>query len=74
MTRLPAVSGAATIKALHRAGFYIHHQNGSHVTLRKEGQPQVRVVVPLQRVVKKGTLRNIISDSGLTIEEFVALL
>jgi predicted RNA binding protein YcfA (HicA-like mRNA interferase family) len=74
MTRLPVVSGEQVIKALKRAGFYAHHQKGSHVTLRKEEQPQVRVVVPLHRVVKKGTLRSIIRDAGLTVEEFVELL
>ena len=35
MTKLPVVSGKQVIKALGKAGFYIHHQKGSHVTLRK---------------------------------------
>lgn len=56
MTKLPVVSGEQVIKALKRAGFYVHHQKGSHVTLRKEKHPQVRVVVPVHRVVKKGML------------------
>jgi len=43
MTKLPVVSGKQVIKALGKAGFYIHHQKGSHVTLRKEEYHQVRV-------------------------------
>jgi Predicted periplasmic or secreted lipoprotein len=74
MTKLPVVSGEQVIKALRRAGFYVHHQKGSHVTLRKEEHPQVRVVVPIHRIVKKGTLRSIIRDAGLTVGEFVELL
>ena len=74
MTKLPVVSGEQVIKALKRAGFYAHHQKGSHVTLCMEEHPQVRVVVPNHRVVKKGTLRSIIRDAGLTVEEFVELL
>ncbi|KAF5422865.1 MAG: putative RNA binding protein YcfA, dsRBD-like fold, HicA-like mRNA interferase family [Candidatus Methanomarinus sp.] len=35
MTKLPVVSGKQVIKALGKTGFYIHHQKGSHVTLRK---------------------------------------
>ncbi|MEA1966236.1 MAG: type II toxin-antitoxin system HicA family toxin, partial [Euryarchaeota archaeon] len=46
----------------------------SHVTLRMEEYPQIRVVVPIHRVVKKGTLKNIIKDAGLTVEEFAELL
>ena len=59
---------------MKRAGFYVHHQKGSHVTLRMEEYPQIRVVVPIHRVVKKGTLKNIIKDAGLTVEEFVEML
>jgi predicted RNA binding protein YcfA (HicA-like mRNA interferase family) len=74
MTKLPVVSGKQVIKALGKTGFYIHHQKGSHVTFRKEEYHQVRVVVPIHEVVKKGTLRIIIKDAGLTVEEFVELL
>jgi predicted RNA binding protein YcfA (HicA-like mRNA interferase family) len=74
MTKLPVISGEQAIKALKRAGFYTHHQKGSHVTLCMEENHQVRVVVPIHRVVKKGTLRNIIRNAGLTVEEFVELL
>ena len=74
MTKLPVVSGKQVIKALGKVGFYIHHQKGSHVTLRKEEYHQVRVIVPVHEVVKKGTLRSIIKDAGLTVEEFVELL
>ena len=74
MTKLPVVSGKQVIKALKRAGFYVHHQKGSHVTLRMEEYPQIRVVVPIHHVVKKGTLKSIIKDAGLTVEEFVEFL
>jgi len=74
VTKLPVVSGKQVIKSLKHAGFYVHHQKGSHVTLRMEEYPQIRVVVPIHRVVKKGTLKNIIKDAGLTVEEFVEML
>ena len=74
MTKLPVVSGKQAIKALKHAGFYVHHQKGSHVTPRMEEYPQIRVVVPIHHVVKKGTLKNIMKDAGLTVEEFVEML
>jgi predicted RNA binding protein YcfA (HicA-like mRNA interferase family) len=35
--KLPVVSGKEAVKALSKAGFYIHHQKGSHIILKKEG-------------------------------------
>ena len=35
MIRLPAISGAAAVKALGRIGYQVDHQTGSHVILRK---------------------------------------
>ncbi len=34
----------------------------------------ITLSIPLHSEVKKGTLRDIIKDSGLTVEEFVRLL
>lgn len=74
MRKLPVVSGKQVVKALEKAGYYIHHQKGSHITIRKEEYPYNRVTVPVHRIVKKGTLRSIIRDVGLTIDEFIDLL
>ncbi len=73
MSRLPAVSGEQVVRALQRAGFAIRGQRGSHVKLRKG---EVTVVIPVHssRDLRRGTLRAILRDAGLTIEEFVSLL
>jgi predicted RNA binding protein YcfA (HicA-like mRNA interferase family) len=36
--------------------------------------PHARVVVPDHRQVRLGTLRHIVTDAGLTVDEFVKLL
>ena len=72
MTALPVVSGRECIKALQRAGFYISHQKGSHVTMRRD-EPKGKVVV-MHKTLKTGTLRSIIKQAGLTVEEFVRFL
>jgi predicted RNA binding protein YcfA (HicA-like mRNA interferase family) len=72
---LPEVSGMETIKALSRAGFVVVRQRGSHVSLEKRTVDEViRLTVPLHSSLKKGTLRRIISDAGLTVQEFKGLL
>ncbi|MDW7728263.1 MAG: type II toxin-antitoxin system HicA family toxin [Candidatus Methanoperedens sp.] len=72
--KLPVVSGNEAVKALSKAGFYIHHQKGSHIVLKKDGAPDMRVVVPNHKEIKRGMLRSIIRDAGLTVDEFVFLL
>ena len=50
-------------------------QRGSHLMLEKsDGDVVVRLTVPLHARLKKGTLRRIIGDAGLTVEEFNELL
>lgn len=71
---LPLVSGAEVIRALQRAGFEPHHRKGSHVTMKEGASPYRRVVVPMHDPIRRGTLRSIIRDAGLTVEEFVTFL
>jgi len=68
---LPVVSGREAIKALCRAGFRVVRQRGSHVRLEKRTEAKViKLTVPLHKTLKKGTLRRIIKDAGLTVQEF----
>ena len=72
---LPVVSGREAIKALCRAGFRVVRQRGSHVRLEKRTEDRmIKLTVPLHKSLKKGTLRRIIKDAGLTVQEFNRLL
>ena len=72
--RLPAVTPREVIRALEKTGWKVHRQKGSHVSMHKEGIPNL-VVVPLHtKDLPKGTLHGILEDAGLTIEEFLELL
>jgi predicted RNA binding protein YcfA (HicA-like mRNA interferase family) len=59
--------------ALERVGFVVRRQEGSHVILRR-AHPFGQVVVPDHKELDRGTLRAIIRQAGLTVEEFVRLL
>ena len=76
MSRLPSVNPQDCIKALEKAGFYVSRQRGSHVQMRRdEPQPARTVPVPVsKKPLPRGTLRGIIRQAGLTVDEFVALL
>lgn len=71
MPKLPVISGEDCIKALQRAGFEASRGKGSHVKLRCGHRT---VIVPKHKELDRGTLRNIIAQSGLTSEEFIELL
>ncbi|MBI1756740.1 MAG: type II toxin-antitoxin system HicA family toxin [Fimbriimonas ginsengisoli] len=74
MARLPSdLSGKQVRTALERVGFVFRRQSGSHMVLRRE-LPFARVVVPDHRSIRPGTLRHIIAEAGLSVDEFVALL
>ena len=74
MSALPVVSGRQVVKALDKIGYNLDRQRGSHMILRQQAQPHRRLTVPDHKEVAKGTLRAIIRQAGLTVEEFKNLL
>lgn len=72
---LGAIGARAVVRALARAGFSVQRIKGSHYHLRNPERPAARVVVPMHRgELPPGTLRAIIRQAGLTVEEFLRLL
>lgn len=74
MSKLPIISGFKAVKALSKIGYKIDHQTGSHMILRHEEPPHRRLTIPNHKELAKGTLRAIIRQSGLIVEEFLELL
>jgi predicted RNA binding protein YcfA (HicA-like mRNA interferase family) len=74
MTRLPVVSGRDLVKAFSRVGYMHDHQRGSHIILRQEIPPFRRLTIPDHKEIAKGTLRAILREAGITLEEFQELL
>ena len=65
------VNGAEAVRALKRFGFIQLRQTGSHLILRKENRT---VVVPQHKPLKPGTLKGIVEQAGLTLEQFATEL
>jgi len=72
--KLPAINGKKVVKALERYGYKVIRIRGSHHFMSGEGKQSVSVPVHAGRDIKKGTLSSILSDAGLTNEDFIALL
>jgi len=75
MDSLPVVKSRQVISALLKGGFYLHHQTGSHARFIHETRSDLKVTVPVHsKDIPKGTLRRIIKQADLTVEEFLQLL
>lgn len=73
--RLPALTAREVIRALERAGFRESRTSGSHLRLIHMSDPVRKVTVPVHSgALKRGTMRAIIAQAGLTVEEFIKLL
>lgn len=72
MSKLPRdVPARQVIAALERFGFHIRRVSGSHYVMVRGNS---RVVVPYHAAIKTGTLKSILNQIGMTVEEFIDLL
>lgn len=69
--KLPVVSGKQTVQALVKLGFASRLGKGDHVVLQKN---HIVLSVPLHKTLKKGTLRKILKQASISVEEFNAIL
>ncbi len=70
MTKLPVVSGKEVVERLERADFVLVRQTGSHMIMRREQVPKITVSIPDHKELKRGTLKNILRQINLTVDEF----
>ena len=73
MSKLPRVSGSEVVAALGKIGFYVKRQRGSHIILRRD-EPFAQTTVPNHRELDSGTLRAILRQIDLSVDEFKGLL
>jgi len=75
VAKLPRIPSLLAIRALKRAHFYEFHQSGSHIQLRRLDNQILRVTIPFHRKdLTPKTLKSIIKQAGLTVDEFIGLL
>jgi len=74
LSQFPVLSGKDVCKAFGKLGYVQDHQTGSHIILRKTDPPYRRLTLPNHKEIAKGTLKAILRQAGLTLEEFKKLL
>ena len=73
-SRLPRVTAAQVISVLEAIGFFLTRQSGSHKIYKNSADRRVTVPFHSGKTLHLKTLKSIINDSGLTVDEFIDLL
>lgn len=75
MPKLPRIPSVLVIRALKRARFYEYHRSGSHIQMRHLDKQNLRITIPFHKKdLAPKTLKSIIQQAGLTVEDFLKLL
>lgn len=73
--KLPVISGDELIRALGNFGYVAVRQKGSHVWLGHPSDPQrLPVTVPLHKEIAFGTLRRILRDASISVDQLLSAL
>lgn len=71
MPKLPVIKASKLLRILKKLGFYKYHQVGSHIQLKHpDGRRTTLPYHPTQEI-RRGTLKAIIDDLDMTVEEFI---
>ena len=74
MPKLPIIRAKELIQVLNRLGFFKFHQVGSHAQFKNNDGRRVTVPIHPGKEIGKKTLKGIINDLDLTVEEFIRTL
>lgn len=69
MAKLPTLTGKQLIAILEREGFVILRQQGCHIRMKHSDGRFVTTVA--HKTVAKGTLRAIVRQAGLSVEDLL---
>lgn len=70
MPKLPVVKARNLYKTLQKLGFYKYHQVGSHIQLKHPDGRRTTIPYHPSQEIRRGTLKAIIDDLDMTVEEF----
>jgi predicted RNA binding protein YcfA (HicA-like mRNA interferase family) len=75
MPKPPSIRAREVVRIAQSIGFVFDRQRGSHAVYYRASDG-CRVVIPMHgsKDLKPGTLRAIINDMGVTIDDFIAML
>jgi predicted RNA binding protein YcfA (HicA-like mRNA interferase family) len=73
-SKYPVLPPNKIIKVLEKVGFSKISQRGSHVKFKNNTTPQKTVIIPMHTEIAKGTLKSILEQADITLDDFLELL
>ena len=73
-SKYPVLPPQEIIKVLFKLGFQKSSQKGSHAKYTRLGNPSRTVIVPIHSEIAKGTLKSILEQAEITLEDFLNYL
>ena len=67
---IPVLSGREVVRVFERLGWQVVRQKASHIIMIKPGEIAT-LSIPDHKEVARGTLRSLIRDANLTVQEFL---
>ena len=69
---MPRISGKELLKILAVFGFEVIRQKGSHVVLKKKTiDGELGTVVPMHKELAEGTVRGILKQAKIDVDDFM---
>jgi predicted RNA binding protein YcfA (HicA-like mRNA interferase family) len=74
--KAPRLTGKRIERAILRAGWYLHHSKGSHFFYRNDEYPGKQITIPIHagEIIPQRTLRFILEQASITMDEFIKWL
>jgi predicted RNA binding protein YcfA (HicA-like mRNA interferase family) len=73
-SKYPILIPDEIIRTLSKLGFHKVSQKGSHAKYKNDTSPVRTVIIPIHSEIARGTLKSILDQAGITLEEFLDLL
>ena len=72
--RLPGITAADVIKVLEKMGFFFSRQSGSHKIYKNKDGKRTTVSYHAGKILHPRTLKSILRDIDITVDEFRKLM
>ena len=70
----PILTPKEIIRALEKIGFQKSSRKGSHAKYKNQSFPVRIVIIPIHSEIAKGTLKSILEQANISLEDFLNLL
>ena len=74
-SKYPVLQASEVVRVLEQLGFMFKSKKGSHAKYATKGNPKKSAIVPIHSSdIPKGTLKSILEQANISLDEFMSKL